>query len=115
MPDDVCEVIVTAPDADWLAAFTRELVEQHLAACGHTITPIRSIYRWQGRVHDEFEARVALHTRTNLVEAIARHADAKHPYDVACVAAVPIVDGSPDYLAWIRRETRAAPDTSPPA
>ena len=57
--DDICEVIITAPDADWLAQFTTELVAGRLAACGHNIGPIRSIYRWQGEIHDAPEARVA--------------------------------------------------------
>jgi periplasmic divalent cation tolerance protein len=50
---------------------------------------------------------VGLHTRRSLVPAIvARTADG-HPYDVPCVIALPVVDGNPDYLAWIRAETRA--------
>src|SRR5437763_3632689 len=34
MTDEVCEVVITGPDADWLADFTRRLVESRLAACG---------------------------------------------------------------------------------
>ncbi len=56
MDEQICEVIVTGPDADWLAGFTRSLVEDRLAACGHTIAAVRSIYRWQGAVHDDAEA-----------------------------------------------------------
>ena len=108
MDEECCEVVITAADADWLAGFTRTLVEERLAACGHLLTPIRSLYRWEGAVHDEREARVGLHTRRSLVPAIvARTADG-HPYDVPCVIALPVVDGNPDYLAWIRAETRAA-------
>ena len=66
MDEECCEVVVTAADADWLAGYTRTLVEERLAACGQVIAPIRSIYRWGGAVHDETEARVALHTRRSL-------------------------------------------------
>ena len=62
MDEECCEVVITAADADWLAGFTRTLVEERLAACGHLLTPIRSVYRWEGAVHDEAEARVGLHT-----------------------------------------------------
>jgi periplasmic divalent cation tolerance protein len=107
MDEECCEVVITAADADWLAGFTRTLVEERLAACGHLLTPIRSVYRWEGAVHDAPEARVGLHTRRSLVPAIvARTADG-HPYDVPCVIALPVVDGNPDYLMWIRAETRA--------
>ncbi len=104
---DVVEVIITGPDADWLAAFTRRLVDDRLAACGHHLTPIRSIYRWQDSVHDEPEARVALHTRASLVERITARANEEHPYDVPCVIALPVVHGNPAYLRWVLDETTA--------
>ena len=106
MDEEFCEVVVTAADADWLAGFTRTLVEERLAACGHILSPIRSVYRWDGAIHDEAEARVALHTRRSLVpEVVARTAEL-HPYDVPCVIALPLVGGNPDYLDWVVRETR---------
>ncbi len=40
---DVVEVIITGPEAEWLAAFTRRLVDDRLVACGHNIASIRSI------------------------------------------------------------------------
>ncbi len=95
--DEVCEVIITAPDPDWLVEFTRRLVDDRLAACGQNIASIRSIYRWEGAVQDEPEARVALHTRTSLVPAILERTKTEHPYDVPCVNALPIIDGNPAY------------------
>jgi uncharacterized protein involved in tolerance to divalent cations len=46
--DEVCEVIITAPDPDWLVEFTRRLVIDRLCASGHNFQPIRTIYRWHG-------------------------------------------------------------------
>ena len=103
--DDICEVIITAPDADWLTQFTSELVAGRLAACGHNIAPIRSIYRWQGKIHDATEARVALHTRASLVDRIVERTNRDHPYEVPCVIATPIVAGNPSYFQWVRDET----------
>ncbi|MFI5932421.1 divalent-cation tolerance protein CutA [Actinoplanes sp. NPDC051494] len=102
----VCEVVITAADPEWLAGFTRRLVEDRLAACGQQVATIRSIYRWEGAVHDDVEARVALHTRAELVPEIVARADAEHAYDVPCVLALPIVAGNPAYLEWILTETR---------
>ena len=106
MDEEFCEVVVTAADGDWLAGFTRTLVEERLAACGHHVMPIRSVYRWDGQVHDETEARVALHTRRSLVPAVVARAKELHPYAVPCVIALPLVGGNPAYLAWIAAETR---------
>lgn len=108
MDEECCEVVVTAADADWLAGFTRTLVEERLAACGHVIGPIRSVYRWDDAVHDEAEARVALHTRRSLVPALAERTRELHPYAIPCVIAMSLIDGNPDYLRWILEETRTA-------
>ena len=108
MDEELCEVVVTAADADWLAGFTRTLVEERLAACGHQIAAIRSVYRWEGAVHDEPGARVALHTRRSLVPAVVERTQELHPYDIPCVIALSLTDGNPDYLRWIVDETRDA-------
>ena len=106
MDEEFCEVVVTGPDPEWLAGFTRTLVEERLAACGHNLSGVRSIYRWDGAVHDEPEARVALHTRRSLVPEIVERTAELHPYDVPCVIALPLVGGNPRYLAWITAGTR---------
>ena len=106
MSDEICEVIITGPDADWLAEFTRMLVADRFAACGQNITAIRSIYRWQGAIEDATEARVALHTRRDLVPAIVERADHDHPYAVPCVIALPVVDAAPAYARWVLAETK---------
>jgi len=100
------EVVITAESAEWLADFTRTLVEDQLVACGHNIVPIRAIYQWEGRVHDETQARVALHTRATLVPEIVSRADRDHADAVPCVIALPIVGGHPEYLSWIYQETK---------
>ena len=106
MDEECCEIVVTDADADRLVALTRALVEERLVACGQHVAPIRSVYRWDGGVHDEAEARVALHTRRSLVDAVVDRVCELHGYDVPCVLALPVLGGNPAYLAWIREETR---------
>ena len=106
MSTEMVEVIITADSAEWLANFTRSLVDDRLAACGQNIAAIRSIYRWDGEVQDEPEARVALHTRASLVDAIVERANRDHPYDVPCVLALPVLSGNPAYVEWVMKETR---------
>jgi periplasmic divalent cation tolerance protein len=108
MDEQICEVVITGPEAEWLAGFTRALVEDRLAACGHNLAGIRSIYRWEGTVHDDAEARVALHTRVSLVPSIVARAERDHPYDVPCVLALPVITGNPAYLQWVLAETIAS-------
>lgn len=107
MTDDLCEVVITAPNADWLASFTRQLVEDRLAASGHHIAPIRSIYRWRGEIYDRTEARVALHTRRALVPRIVERVNREHPYEVPGLVVLPVTGGNPAYLQWVHDETAA--------
>jgi len=109
--DDLCEVVITAPDPAWLADFTRRLIADHLCAGSHQIETIRAIYPWRGEIHDAREARVAVRTRISLVEAIIERVRAEHPYEVPGVVALPIIAANPDYARWIRDET-AHPGTS---
>src|SRR6266704_2121968 len=63
---EVCEVVITAPDPDWLAELTHELVTDGLCASGHNFAPIRSIYRWQCEIYVQTGGRVALRTLRSL-------------------------------------------------
>jgi len=103
--DQVCEVVITADNEEWLLAFTRALVTDRLAACGQHVTPIRSIYRWKNEIQQDSETRVALHTRVDLFPAILDRVKHQHPYEVPCVIALPITIGNPDYLDWVITET----------
>lgn len=103
---ELCEVVITAPDPDWLRNFSRKLVEDGLCASVHNFTPVLSIYRWQGEVHERTEGRASLHTSRGRVAEIVERAKQEHPYEVPSVSARPIIDGNPDYLAWIAEETQ---------
>lgn len=70
---DLCEVVITAPDANWLGALCRELVENRLASSAHVVQDVKSIYRWQGAVHETDEARAFLRSRTSLLEAVVAY------------------------------------------
>ena len=106
MIEPICEVIITGPDPEWLTNFTRTLVEDRLAACGHNFAPIRSIYRWNNQIHDKTEARVALQTRLSLVEEITDRTIREHPYELPCVIAVPAGASNLAYIQWILDQTR---------
>jgi periplasmic divalent cation tolerance protein len=105
--DELCEVIVTAPDRDWLVDLCRQLVDAQLAASAHVIHPITSIYRWHSAVHETTEARAFLRSRRYLLDDLTRFVVARHPYEVPNITALPIIGGNPDYLAWVQEATSA--------
>ncbi|WP_194820534.1 divalent-cation tolerance protein CutA [Nocardia sp. XZ_19_385] len=104
---ELVDVSVTASDPEWLAEFTRRLVSDRLAACGNIIPGIRSIYRWDGQIHDDGENLVVLHTRRSLVPEIIERANAEHADDTPQVLAVPVVDVHPGYRQWVLDSTKS--------
>ena len=103
--DDLCEVIITAPDPAWLRDLCQALIDQRLAASAHVIHPVTSVYRWQGAVRETTEARAFLRSRSELLDVLVTYVVERHPYEVPNVTALPLIGGNPDYLAWIRAET----------
>lgn len=104
MPECV-EVVITGPSAEWAADLAQCLVGERLAACAHISSEVRSVYRWEGAIHNDPEARLHVHTRAALVPRLAARVDDLHEYDVPCLFALPMVDGLPAYLDWIEAET----------
>jgi periplasmic divalent cation tolerance protein len=105
--DEPIEVIVTAPDRDWLEDFCHQLVDARLAASAHVVHPVTSIYRWKGTVETATEARAFLRSRRALLDQLVAHVVERHPYEVPNVTALPIVGGNPDYLVWLADETHS--------
>jgi periplasmic divalent cation tolerance protein len=75
---ELCEVVITAPDPDWLKNFSRKLVEQRLCASAHNFAPVQSVYRWRGDIYERTEGRVSLHTRRDRVAMIVALAKQEH-------------------------------------
>jgi periplasmic divalent cation tolerance protein len=105
-PDqDLCEVVLTAPDPHWMRDFARRLVDARLAAAVHVVDRTGTVYRWQGDVQEATEAKYMTRTRVALVPAILDRVRREHPYDVPSVIALPIIAVSPDYAAWVLAQT----------
>jgi periplasmic divalent cation tolerance protein len=88
----------------------RLLVEERLASCVNFIPEVRSIYRWKGRVEEASETLLLVKTVEAVLPALTERVRGLHSYECPCVAALPIVGGNPDYLAWI--EAECAPSNS---
>lgn len=106
---DVILVLVTAPSTDKAAELARTLVEEQLAACGNIVPGLRSIYRWEGKVHDEAEVLLILKTKATLFDVLRARVVELHPYQVPEVLRVDIADGHAPYLAWVLDNSRFLP------
>ena len=80
----------------------RALVDQRLVACANILeVPVRSIYRWEGKVESAREILAVLKTSRKRFTAVEREVRRLHSYDVPEIIALPILGGSEGYLRWI--------------
>jgi periplasmic divalent cation tolerance protein len=96
----------TAEEAEKIA---RRLVEARLAACVSVVAGLRSFYRWQGAIENSTEWLLIIKTSRDRFNELRAELERLHSYEVPELIALPILDGSPDYLNWLDAEVGNAP------
>jgi periplasmic divalent cation tolerance protein len=99
---DSIVILVTAGSEAEAEAIAKALVEERLAACVNILSPIRSIYRWQGKVADDREWLLVIKTQAERFAAVETKVKALHSYQVPEVIALPMVAGAEGYLRWLQ-------------
>ena len=94
-------VFITCPNDEEAARLARAAVAETLAACGNIVPGLRSIYRWQGEVHDDPETLLILKTSGEKYPALEACIQELHPYDVPEILALPVQRGLGAYLDWM--------------
>jgi periplasmic divalent cation tolerance protein len=93
-------VLVTAGSSDQAANIARSLVEERLAACVNVV-PVRSIYRWEGKVADDGEWLLVVKTTRERFDAVEARIRELHSYAVPEVIALDVALSSRPYLDWL--------------
>ena len=106
---DVVVVLVTAPSEAVAAGLARGAVAAGLAACGNLVPGVRSIYAWQGEIHDDAEVLIVFKTTRAGATALLDHVVEAHPYDTPEVLQLGVEAGHGPYLDWVRAGVRGAP------
>jgi periplasmic divalent cation tolerance protein len=82
----------------------RKLVESRLAACVTVTAGARSFYRWKGSIEEAQECLLVIKSSRDLFERLRIELEKAHTYEVPEVVALPVVEGSPNYLNWLDGE-----------
>lgn len=105
----IVQVQVSIDDEELAHVLARRLLDERLVACAQVLGPMTSHYRWQGMVETAREWLVVLKTEADRADALVAELSRVHPAENPEILVLPVAGGAPDYLAWVRAETRPAP------
>jgi periplasmic divalent cation tolerance protein len=99
---DVVMIFCTCATSEQALTIGDSLIEARLAACVNVLPPVHSIYRWEGKVETADEVLLMIKTTRERFPAVRDRIAQLHTYDTPEIIAVPVLDGSDKYLAWLR-------------
>ncbi len=102
MATDYIIVLVTAASKQEAEKIANHLLNDKLIACANIVGPVTSLYRWSGNIEHNEEWLTIMKTRQNLFERLTEVVKTLHSYEVPEILALPIVEGSKDYLDWMQ-------------
>ena len=79
----------------------RAVVEARLAACVNILGPLRSIYRWDGKIDSADEVAAIFKTSDEQADALMTRIAGLHSYAVPCVVVWPIDKVLQSYSHWV--------------
>lgn len=101
-----CVVTTTCANRAEAQRLASSIVSNRFGACAQ-IDDVVSYYWWEGALHHETEWRVTVKTKVSLFAVLKKHICAEHSYSVPEIVALPVIDGSEEYLGWIDEVTKS--------
>lgn len=102
----ILEVRIAAPAED-ASRIAELLVTERLAACAQVLPAMTSTYRWGGEVVTSDEHLVLAKSHRGRFDRICERVGEIHPYETPEIIAVPVIDASAAYAAWLLSEISA--------
>lgn len=102
---DKIVVLTTCGSEDEARKLASVLIEKRMAACVNITSPVTSVYRWNGSIEQAHEWMLIIKSRRERFEELRVVLESAHSYELPEVLAIPVVEGSPNYLAWVEAET----------
>ncbi|MGA3098973.1 MAG: divalent-cation tolerance protein CutA [Bryobacteraceae bacterium] len=107
---DKIVVLSTCSSQEEGEKLARLLVEERLAACVNVVPRVRSYYRWKGAVEAAEECLMVVKSSRGLFAELSLALAAAHSYELPEALAIPILDGTADYLNWLDENLRVEKD-----
>ncbi len=100
------QVVTAVGNEDEAEKISQMVVEKRLAGCAQVIGPITSIYWWKGKIERAEEWLCLIKSRADLYQELESTILEVHSYENPEILAIPVINGSKRYLAWLESELK---------
>lgn len=97
----VVSVYAVFANAEEAERIGRTVVEERFAACINILGPIRSIYRWKGKIETADEVAAIFKTHHWRSDALIERIADLHSYETPCIVSWPIDKILGRYADWV--------------
>ena len=110
-PPQAILVITNLPDQASAESLAGHLLEARLAACVNIMAACSSVYNWQNALQKTAEIPLFIKTTAERYAQLEQAIRARHPYELPEIICLPVRQGLPAYLDWVRQETEPPCDS----
>ncbi|HXZ30287.1 MAG TPA: divalent-cation tolerance protein CutA [Dehalococcoidia bacterium] len=98
---DKVVVLITTSSEEEAHKIAELLVNKKKAACVNIVPRVDSLFWWKDKLDSARESLLLVKTKASLFPDIVKLVKRMHSYEVPEIIALPIIDGSEDYLKWL--------------
>lgn len=99
-------VYITTSGEEESKKIGRTIVEERLAGCVNIIPAIESLYWWKGEIEEDNESVLIAKTKVSNIRNIIKRVKEIHSYENPAILAIPIIEGSKEYLDYLDAEIK---------
>ena len=97
-------LLTTTSSKEEAVKIAKSLVADRLAACCQ-LKQIFSVYSWKEEICQDEEYQLLAKINLESFKEVSEKISQLHTYDTPEIISIPIEEGSPDYMAWMRQMT----------
>lgn len=101
-------VMSTCASKEEAEKIVNRLLNARLIACANILPAVLSLFHWKGKIDRAEEVMLIMKTRKKYFKELVEWVQTHHSYELPEIIALPIIDGSGEYLDWMFEETSLA-------